>query len=368
MLGQYHGYRASSSSKIENVMKGLPMIKYLSWVILLSPLACKTTSRGEFSNDMTSISIKLPEEFKAYESQLSLSRTDSKADPKIIKGQDIQLRLPKGEYNLELSLKNKDGVEVYQLCDNSRTRKFFADSEEPVLDLCSRPDMRFVAKTLVTQIVLPIPPPVGPVGPVEPPVVIPPVEPPVEPIIPTEPVDDTPLFVQEASCFGLDTIFSREGDELVIKTAKSIVDYNIDNGNFPRCKITINVKKEVGKAYQPMSYSTKFSGNEATLAQNLFLTVVGKDEATQTAMPCKTTILSTTANSGLAYACSFYDFTPTGEQVFTDRNKLAYEKSCKSETKQITFEFVVVGKNGSRIEDLKLPEIRLGVPKTEDCK
>ncbi|MES2743928.1 MAG: hypothetical protein V4655_00815 [Bdellovibrionota bacterium] len=346
-------------------------MKNLNYVLLgFSLLSCKTVSRDEFNTKMTDVSVKIPDDLKSYDAKFSFSRIDSKADAKVVRGQDIQVKLPSGSYTVNLALSNKNGTEEFEACDTVKRYEFRETKVDAIIDICRKSDRALVAKTLTTAIVVPPAPPPGPVDPekpVEPPIiVVPPII--VDPPIVLPPVVDEPaLFETDDKCFGMPATFTREGTEIVIKPSGEIKDHIFDSANYPTCTITFNIPKAKGKGFAPSKYSVKFATDESTLAYKHYFRPIVKDEADISAFPCRLAIMNVATQSEKYFECSFYDTTPEKFGTVKESDKLNYEKSCNAESTKIRMEIALIGKTATKISTLQIPEVRVSIPYTEKC-
>ena len=340
-------------------------MRNLNYVLLgFTLLSCKTVSRDEFSTKMTDVSVKIPDDLKNYDAKFSFSRVDSKAEAKVVRGQDIQVKLPSGSYTINMGLSNKNGTEEFEACDTAKRYEFRETKVDAIIDICRKSDRALVAKTLTTAIVLPPNP--GPVDPVNPSIVDPPVI--VDPPIVLPPVVEEPaLFETDSKCFGMPATFTREGTQIVIKPSGEIKDLIFESANYPTCTITFNIPKTKGKGFAPAKYSVKFETDESTLAYKHYFRPLVKDEAEISAFPCRLAIMNVASQSEKYFECSFYDTTPEKFGTVKESDKLNYEKSCNAESKKIRMEITLVGKTATKISTLKIPEVRISIPYTEKC-
>lgn len=341
--------------------------------IVLLPLGCKTSSREDFGSRTSDISMKIPDDLTAYESKASFSRIDSSADPKVVRGSEIKVKIPAGIYKVDLVLSDKSGAEVYRSCDPQKTYSFLNSKEDAIIEICRSSDRALIGKTLSTSIIVQ-PPPI-----VEPPPVIP--LPPVGggggtgpevPVVVTPPgteptVDDTPLFIEDRTCFGLPASYSRSGNEIVIKMTGSIKDHLFDLTNAPRCTLLMNITKNGGQGFSPVHYKMTFEADAETMKQNYYISSLVKDENGLQALPCRSMLLNSDLNSGAAYQCSFYDTTPEKLHNILERNKIPYANSCAAESKQIKFDFYLNGAVDKRLKEMKITELRVQIPLAEAC-
>jgi hypothetical protein len=360
-------------------------MKTISLMLLGFLFSCKTVSRDDFATQMTDVSVKIPEELKDFDTKISFSRVDSKAKPKIVRGPDVKVRLPSGQYRVNLTLADKGGTEEFEACDTTRRYEFTQLKVDAIIDICRKSDRSLVAKTMRTEIVLPpviepVPtdskdPPVKdkPVGEIPPVVTEQPGVPdqptiPEKPIVPEKPVVTDPvLFEPETKCFGMPASFTREGTEIVVKPSGEIKDFIFESGNYLTCSVTFNIPKDKGKGFAPTKYSIKFETDESTLKYKHYFRPLVKDEAEISSLPCRLAIMVSADQSEKYFECSFYDTTPEKFGTVTESNRLPYEKSCNAESKRVRMEITLVGKTATKISTLKIPEVRIGIPYTEKC-
>ncbi len=338
---------------------------------VLIAFSCKTSSREDMGVQMTDISVKLPENLSLYESKVAFSRTDSLAKPKIVKGTDIKVKLPSGNYTVDLTLTDKTGVEIYRSCEIEKSYSFSSPKQDAIISICRSSDRALVWQTLATIVSTPVeiknPIPEGK-------------DPPVTPGKddgtggtgkPDEPkkpeVEEAPLFVEDRLCFGLPATYSRDGNVLIIKMTGSIKDHIFDLTNSPRCSILFNISKSAGQGFSPLNYSLTFSADQEVLKQNFYVVSTVKDENGLQALPCRSMLLNSAANSGANYPCSFYDTTEANFGNVLERNRTPYANSCAAESKQVKFDFFLNGAVDKLLKEMTLSELRIQMPIPEKC-
>lgn len=354
--------------------------------LLLSVLAvsCKTSSRDDFGTQMTDVSVKVPDEFTAYESKVSFSRIDSSAKPKVVRGSDIKVKLPSGVYKIDLVLSDKAGVEIYRSCETAKSYTLVNAKEDAIIDICRSSDRVVVAKTIATSIdIIPNP---GTDTPTE-------TQPKTNPGTEgstgtktgtengtgtkpgkdsgtqTDPIEnETPLFFEDGTCFGLPATYEREGNEVVVRTTGTIKNLVFSLTNAPRCSVVFNIAKDIGEGFEPLVYKVQFQADEETMQQNFYINALVRDEDGLQALPCKPMLLTSSANSGAPYQCAFYDMPEARRYTILERHKEPYAKSCAAKSFQVRFDFYLNAvETGQKLKEIKLPELRVQIPLPEDC-
>lgn len=339
-------------------MKTLLKTFSLVSLIVVSLSSCKTVRRDDFPTSVSDVSIRLPAEFANSEARATFTSLEKNGDTRLVKGKDLNIKLPSGNYSVELVILNADGSEEYKSCNTSRPYVFSQPKENAIIDICKLSDRSIVLQTL----------PAGPVVDPIPPVVVPEIKDPI-PVIP-DPLPPTEVQAQfsvESNCFGMPVVATQIDKEIVLKMDGLIQNKVMDSLSYLRCNITVTLAKEKGKIISPLKYQINYALDDKSLKQNLWLLASGRDENTNLSLPCETYLFDTNANSKKYFTCSFYDTAPDKNKAVYSKFAAQYSASCQAETTKFVLGFTIAGPSKALITAMTIPELRFQIPTVESC-
>ncbi|MBC7661306.1 MAG: hypothetical protein H7249_16550 [Chitinophagaceae bacterium] len=332
-------------------------MKRLYPLILALPsllIGCKTVTRAGFEK-ISEVTIHLPEDYAGRDAKVTFVRLDS-TDTRIVKGKDLNISLPSGTYSITLVLMSEDGTsEEFKSCDTRRPYVFTQAIETAIVDICKSGDS---TSTVVTQTIQKK----APVSPARDPAPTP-----VGPPPPSIGTGASDKFSMENTCFGLKSVATLEGNEVLIQMTDTLKDRNIVDAKYLRCSVTMNVPKTKAKIYSPIGYQIAYEGDDKTLKQNFWFMADARDDAGNLALPCDGFLVNANTNSKKVFICSFYDTRPDHLLEVFPKTHSQCTASCAAETTHIVFNLTLAGPDRAWFYSLKIPEIRIQLPETEAC-
>ena len=331
-------------------------------------IACKTVPRDDVTSSVSEVSIRIPADYQSWDAQATFTKTDNPSDSRLVKGKDLHIKLPSGTYTINLVIFSGEGTENYQSCDTSKPYVFSLPKENAIMDICKIIDRSIVFQTL----------PIGPIvgGPM-PPVVVNPPEPP-SPVLSTPPIEPVvrspenslakvPAYTVSDNCFGLPLVTSIENSEIILKLDGTINNKLIDITSYLRCVVTIKIDKAVGKIFSPLTYKLNYEGEPSFYSKNFWLMAEGQDESNKPSLPCEGFVFNSAANSKKLFICSLYDSSPEHLLEVPARNKELLKNSCLTKSSILKLNLILAGPNKSIVNNLKISEVRIRMPRTEAC-
>ncbi|RZI56310.1 MAG: hypothetical protein EOP14_05860, partial [Pseudomonas sp.] len=103
-------------------------------LIVSSLSSCKTVRRDDFPGSVSDVSIRLPAQFADSEARATFTSLEKDGDTRLVKGKDLNIKLPSGNYSVELVILNADGSEDYKSCNTSRPYVFSQPKENAIID------------------------------------------------------------------------------------------------------------------------------------------------------------------------------------------------------------------------------------------
>lgn len=320
-------------------------MKRILWMSLCL-LGCRTVGSG-YQSTTSSVTVNLPANLGEMSANAVFKKVGA-TDETNVKGKDLKVRLPRGDYKVGLRVFDKYNVEQYSSCDPEKVYKIEKPKESLVIDICKPGSGEVITRTV-------------------------PDDPDKDSDVDVEVKEDkfrsgkvvvNGVYVKSgASCFGQEPLPKVENGQIVMKLKDPVrlIDLQDDKAS---CDFGVEFKKPSGKIYLPLKAAWTFDADETTAGSEIFISEQ-LNFSNNSSIVCSGILLEKAPDLKRISTCSLWkDPVARGAPI----RQRTFSNICAVESNYLDLKVRLrpLGEK-EEITKLDLKEIRIDLPQLETC-